>query len=490
MLRPGDRISSWEILRPIGAGGMGSVFLCRDTLGAQIHAAVKVNAMLSPEGRRRFMREVEALSAIDHPGIVGLRSWGEDRERGLLWLAMDHLEGQNLEERAKLGAMSLEQALETFRLLARALQHAHAGGVFHRDVKPANIVLTAGGPRLVDFGIAFQQDRTRLTTENQVPGTLAYMPPELITGTEAPDPHLSDIYALGSIFCEALTGRLAVELPEGLSDGQRFAKLMASKLEAKALDPGPGFPAHLRELVRRSTDPDPATRLDDWERFVDLLDGPVAGERPARWVLPLGVAAMAVVVLGGLFGLQRLADSAIWRGTSSLPEAQSMPAPGAVESVEPLDVESPPAPPEPAVAPQPEAREPSPPPTAARPKERALPASDKPAPAQPASAPGPGEVSITVNGTPRVQRVSEIIFAAREGEDTRLTTTRGSLLCEQTITDLDRAITDPNVLRVHRDFLVNAAHVSVLVDGMATTQAGQVPVSPRYDEPLRSAAGL
>ena len=58
MLRPGDRISSWEILRPIGAGGMGSVFLCRDTLGAQIHAAVKVNAMLSPEGRRRFMREV------------------------------------------------------------------------------------------------------------------------------------------------------------------------------------------------------------------------------------------------------------------------------------------------------------------------------------------------------------------------------------------------------------------------------------------------
>jgi len=497
MLQPGDRISSWEILRPIGAGGMGSVFLCRDALGGQIQAAVKVNAMLSPEGRLRFMREVEALSAIEHPGIVALRSWGEDPERGLLWLAMDHLEGDNLEDHLERGAMPLGQVVPAFTLLARALQHAHASGIFHRDVKPANIVLTADGPRLVDFGIAFQQDRTRLTTENQVPGTIAYMPPELISATVAPDPHLSDIYALGTILCEALTGRAALDLPEGLSDRQRFAKVMASKLEAKAFDPGPGHPPHLRELVRRSTDPDPATRLDDWELFVDLLEGRGASKSVIPWVVALGVLTMVLVVGGGLFALRLLVQFDPSPGSPVVETPSLDPAEPVVVSPTVL-----------AEAPGPEATEPS----TERASEPAVPppapsVGDRPAPstiveeptpeavvelegAPAAVALVPGELRITVNGTPRTLRVSELIYASREGGDTRVVTTTGSHLCEQTITDLARDITDPAVLRVHRDFLVNANHVSVLGEGVATTPAGEVTVSPRYLEPLRAAAGL
>lgn len=494
MLQPGDRISSWEILRPIGAGGMGTVFLCRDTLGAQIEAAVKVNAMLSPEGRRRFMREVEALSAIEHPGIVGLRSWGEDTERGLLWLAMEHLQGQNLEQRLEQGAMPVDEVEQAFVLLARALQHAHSGGVFHRDVKPANIVLAAGGPRLVDFGIAFQEDRTRLTTENQVPGTLAYMPPELISATTAPDPHLSDIYALGTILFEALTGRPALDLPEGLSDRQRFAKVMASKLEAKALDPGVAFPAHLRELVRRATAPDPSARLDDWDTFTDLLEGRGAAKSSARWGVVLGVAAMALVVLTGLFVLRGLADSALWQGTAlAEPEVLavsdlSAAGPGAQAATPAVAAEAASA--GPVEPPRASIAAPATSLAAASPKEQAPVSVDKPAPVAPSRPPTAGELWVTVGGAQRSLQISEIIYAARKGADTELATTGGSFLVEQTITDLDRDITDSSVLRVHRDYLVNARHVSALADGIATTSAGEVPVSQRYNEPLRSAAGL
>jgi len=479
---------------------MGSVFLCRDTLGARIQAAVKVNAMVSPEGRQRFMREVEALSAIEHPGIVALLSWGEDPERQLLWLAMENLEGENLEDRLERGAMPLDEAVEVFTLLARALQHAHAGGIFHRDVKPANIVLTDDGPRLVDFGIAFQQDRTRLTTENQVPGTVRYMPPELITASVAPDPHSSDIYALGTILCEALTGRPTIELPDGLSDGQRFAKVMASKLDASACDPGPGHPAHLRELVRRSTDPDPAARLDDWDHFLDLLEGRGAATRGSSrpWAVALGALGLAAMVAVGLLIIDRLAvpdeapETATPERVEPPPEA---PDPAVVTQAEP--VPQPELVAEPAVEPQPEPTtvvEPSAPPVRDEPPPAVEVAAVEPPPdpVSDASTPvaGVGEVLITVNGTPRTVRVADLVLAARDGEDTRLNTTTGSFLCEETITDLDRAIADPAVLRVHRDFLVNAAHVTMVEDDFAVTSAGDVTVSPRYLEPLRAAAGL
>ena len=141
------------------------------------------------------MREVESLDGLNHPAIVRVKGWGEDQERGLLWLAMDMVEGQDMSKRLRQGAMSVDEVLTVFQPLAEGLAHAHEQGIYHRDIKPANVIITGDGGRLVDFGIAMDSGRTRMTALGQVPGTPAYLAPEVFSGN--PAPAALDIYALG-----------------------------------------------------------------------------------------------------------------------------------------------------------------------------------------------------------------------------------------------------------------------------------------------------
>jgi eukaryotic-like serine/threonine-protein kinase len=261
MLKAGDRIGDWIIESPLGEGGMGAVFRVHSALSERVDAALKVmKPSLEADARARFVREAEALSALRHPAIVRVMAFSEDTRRGLLYLVMELAEGETLKRRLERGPMTLPEALATFVPLAGGLEHAHAEGISHRDLKPSNIILTPDGPLLVDFGIAAAAQSGELTGKGHL-GTLSYLPPEVFRGERA-EPRAIDVYGLGLLLNEALTGTHPFPLEGGLTPAAALATVGMRKLQQPALDPGEGVPEALRKLVRAATSPDPRTRPD------------------------------------------------------------------------------------------------------------------------------------------------------------------------------------------------------------------------------------
>ena len=258
VLRVGDRVGEWIVDGPLGEGGMGTVYRVHSALSARVDAAMKVLKPTSDDGARpRFVREAEALAALRHPAIVRVMGFSEDPHRGILYLVMELAEGPTLRQRMDGGPMALAEALATFVPLASALHHAHAAGVVHRDVKPSNVVLTADGPLLVDFGIATSQELETLTSTGHM-GTLSYMPPEVFRGDADADARSADVYALGLVLHEALTATRV--FPGEGPPAAMAAAIAVRKLKQEPLDPGPGVPDRLRDLVRTSTSPTAAER--------------------------------------------------------------------------------------------------------------------------------------------------------------------------------------------------------------------------------------
>jgi uncharacterized Tic20 family protein len=235
-----------ELVELIGQGGMGAVYRVRRRAdGAAL--ALKVVSTDGPDGEAfaaRFLREAEALRRLSHPGIVAIRDAG--RAGSWCWLLMDLIEGANLRQVVATGALSPDQALALVPPLCSALQYAHDQGVVHRDLKPENILIDAQGqPHLVDFGLAklTAPGYESLTATGAALGTLHYMAPEQVEGARQID-HRADIYALGVIIYELLTGRL----PLG-----RFE----SPSHAAPVD------ARIDEVVLRALERDPQRR---WQR--------------------------------------------------------------------------------------------------------------------------------------------------------------------------------------------------------------------------------
>src|SRR5499427_538119 len=153
-LAAGTRLGPYEILAPAGAGGMGEVYKARDTRLDRL-VAIKIlpaDTAHDPAFRDRFEREAKVISALDHPNICALYDVGE--HAGTAFLVMQYLEGETLEARLKRGALPLHQALKLAIEISGALDTAHRRGVVHRDLKPGNIMLTAAGSKLLDFGLA------------------------------------------------------------------------------------------------------------------------------------------------------------------------------------------------------------------------------------------------------------------------------------------------------------------------------------------------
>ena len=292
MIHPGDRIGDWIIMEPLGAGGMGSIFAARSVLSERVKAACKV--MHTREGfatRDRFIREVDTLASMNHPSVVRVLSGGDDPGRGILYLFMEYLEGEDLRKRLNRGPLSPAEALNVFRQVGSGLQHGHVRGVTHRDIKPANIMLlTDGTTKLVDFGIAAAEGRTQLTQQGTLPGTLPYIDPVAFSG-EKPDFKLGDIYALGVTFWESLSGRMAFPEETELSAGQQMVRMMRMKMESEPLDPGPAFPDTLRRLVMRATEPEPDKRLQNMDEFLEQLNRSFSG-RPE--ISPVSTANVPV----------------------------------------------------------------------------------------------------------------------------------------------------------------------------------------------------
>jgi serine/threonine-protein kinase len=288
-LNAGSRLAAYEILAPIGAGGMGEVYKARDTRLDRT-VAIKVlpaHVASDPDVRQRFEREARAVAALNHPHICSLYDVGS--QDGTDFLVMEYLEGETLATRLERGPLPLEQALQYAIQIASALDKAHRVGITHRDLKPANIFLTKGGAKLLDFGLAkasgpavagaglsmLPTTPPDLTARGTILGTLQYMSPEQLEGNEADA--RSDIFAFGAVVYEMLTGRRAFE---GKGQASLIGAIMNSEPPAISTRQ-PMAPAALDHLVRTCLAKDPNDR---WQTTADL-------ERQLRWVVGAGSQA-------------------------------------------------------------------------------------------------------------------------------------------------------------------------------------------------------
>jgi serine/threonine protein kinase len=220
-----EQFGRYRILRPLGQGGMGSVYLAHDTQ-LDRPVALKVPHFQPEDGpqvRERFFREARAAATLAHPNLCPVHDVGEIN--GTPYLTMAYIEGQPLSHLLRDGQPWPQRlAAKVVRKLALALQEAHARGVIHRDLKPANIMINARKePVIMDFGLAHRAgpDNPRLTQTGQILGTPAYMSPEQSQGNQPVVGPNSDIYSLGVILYELLTGRLPFEGPAPLILGLR-----------------------------------------------------------------------------------------------------------------------------------------------------------------------------------------------------------------------------------------------------------------------------
>jgi serine/threonine protein kinase len=273
-LSAGTRLGPYEILAPIGAGGMGEVYKARDTRLDRTVAIKVLPGHLSsnPQLRERFEREAKAISSLSHPHICSLYDIGS--QDGVDFLVMEYLEGETLAHRIKREPLRLEQVLPYAIQIADALDTAHRHGVIHRDLKPGNIMLTKSGAKLLDFGLAkvraaevgagmtaLPTQTTPLTGEGTILGTLQYMAPEQLEGAEADA--RTDIFALGALIYEMATGRKAFD---GKSQASLIAAIMQNDpVPVTALQPA--TPPVLERVVKICLSKDPDRR---WQSVSDV----------------------------------------------------------------------------------------------------------------------------------------------------------------------------------------------------------------------------
>ncbi len=205
----GQQLGPFAIDKELGAGAMGAVYRARYVKTGQV-VAVKVMAPglgdANPNAVARFEREAAILKQLNHPNIV--RLFGVGKYQGTRYYAMEYVVGESLDRvMSRRGRMTWEEVVELGQQLCAALQHAHEAGVVHRDLKPSNLMILPDGTlKLTDFGIAKDLDVTALTSANCTVGTASYMSPEQCRG-ERDITHKSDLYSLGVVFYELITGR-------------------------------------------------------------------------------------------------------------------------------------------------------------------------------------------------------------------------------------------------------------------------------------------
>jgi Tol biopolymer transport system component len=319
-LPPGTRLGVYEVVAPLGAGGMGEVYRGRDTRLDRI-VAIKVLApdlAADPQFRERFDREAKAISQLNHPNICTLYDVGD--HESVRFLVLEFLEGETLAARLEQGALKLEEALKIAGEISGALDQAHRAGIVHRDLKPGNIMLTRAGAKLLDFGLAKQTASPlvsrrgsavaaaasgAVTADGAIVGTFQYMAPEQLEGAEADA--RADIFAFGAILYEMVTGRKAFE-------GKTPISLITSILRDEPMPIAtllPVAPRALDRLIRACMAKDPDTRLRSthdlslqlkWLAEGDAHAAPAFGAEPAHAGVPAARGRRSIdltALLGG-----------------------------------------------------------------------------------------------------------------------------------------------------------------------------------------------
>jgi serine/threonine protein kinase len=306
----GRTISHYKVVSKLGEGGMGVVYLAEDTkLDRQVALKFLPPGLAAREDtRKRFVQEAKAASSLDHPNICTIFEINETPE-GQMFISMPYYDGETLQERIARGPVPVDEAVDIVHQLASGLAEAHTEGIVHRDIKPGNILLRSNGQvKIVDFGLAKLATETRLTKTGSTLGTVAYMSPEQARGDEIDG--RSDLFSLGVVFYELLTGRLPFR-------GDHGAAIVYSILHT---DPEPlathrdDMPAGLQEVVSRALAKDAGERYQTAGEFKGALAelgwvgashagtasrAPLMPRRSGRRWLPWALMASAAVVIAG-----------------------------------------------------------------------------------------------------------------------------------------------------------------------------------------------
>lgn len=318
-----SEIGGFRIVSPLGQGGMGVVFLAEDPVLLRPVALKLLSEQLasSPEASARFLREARTMALVEHPGVVRVYSAGE--HAGRFFLAMEYVRGETLSQLlAREGRLPVERALSLAREVALGLEAAWSHGIVHRDVKPSNILIDrTGRTRVADFGLAKTVDAPReLTRDGRVPGTPAYMSPEHVRG-ETLDQR-SDIYSLGLVLYEMLTGRspFAGTSPYEIISRQLNAPLPS--LTTARPDVALPVAALVGAMTEKARDERPSTYRDLVSRIASAAAGEPTARPPvehrgtrltrARRIAVAGVLAfsLALVIVGLSFLRGRLGGTA------------------------------------------------------------------------------------------------------------------------------------------------------------------------------------
>jgi serine/threonine-protein kinase len=255
---------SFAVEREVARGGAARVFQARDKDDVKVALKVLHPELAVSVTADRFLREISFLSKITHPNIAKLLDYGETE--WLVYYVMSYVEGPTLREHmAQVGQASISDTIRIAGDLLGALTYAHEMGIVHRDVKPENVVLSQDGPVLMDFGIARaiqQSGQDRLTRSGFAVGTSTYMSPEQVAGEEDID-HRSDVYSLGCVLFECLTGR-----PPFMSSREELVLSMHHQEAPPDLTEfRPDVPEPLRAVVTRAL---AKPRADRWQTAADM----------------------------------------------------------------------------------------------------------------------------------------------------------------------------------------------------------------------------
>ncbi len=308
----GRTISHYKIISKLGEGGMGVVYRAEDL---KLHRFVALKFLPASLGddkaRQRFTHEAQAVSALEHPNICSIHEIDETPE-GRMFIVMPCYEGESLQKKIERGPTTLDEAIEIASQVASGLARAHEKGVVHRDIKPGNIFITKDGAKIVDFGLAKLAAQTRLTKTGTTVGTVMYMSPEQGQGQETDE--RSDIWSLGAVLYEMLTGRPPFT-------GEHEAAVLYQIMNEQ---PQPvtgvrtGVPMELERIVNKCTAKDPEERYQhadeivaDLRHLTTVLSSPTArrpaelqkgaARRPILWwpwiVAVAGVLAVVIAVV-------------------------------------------------------------------------------------------------------------------------------------------------------------------------------------------------
>jgi eukaryotic-like serine/threonine-protein kinase len=321
----GSRLGKYEILDKLGEGGMGEVWRARDE---QLHRTVALKILppdvaQDPSRRARFEQEARALAALNHPNIVAVYEFGEDRmdNGGRVFLVSELVEGESLRALLDNGRLASRRAIEIAVQIADAMAAAHAAGIVHRDLKPENIMLTnAGVVKVLDFGLAKQTsagpaDATvtmALTQPGTVMGTVGYMSPEQVRGAKTD--HRSDVFSFGAVLYEMLAGQRAFQAESQVETMNAILHLDPPEPSAATHAISPALAAVIKRCLEKRPEQRFQSAADLAFALRSISGGSVSGMRAAtsvalppvpqrrRWLWPIAVLfAGAALFAGGFF---------------------------------------------------------------------------------------------------------------------------------------------------------------------------------------------